>query len=56
MDEIEDKFRLSKKHNIGSILNSLLSLLRPVDVNLLSDNLKRNGLTAGNYIFNVSYN
>ena len=53
MDEIEDKFRLSKKHHIGSILNSLLSLLRPVDVNLLSDTLKRNSLTAGNYIFNV---
>eukprot|EP01035_Chromulina_nebulosa_P021235 gene21235-27514_t len=46
LDEIEEKYRSSKKVQTVRILNSLIHLLRPVDLNLLVDILKKNMLTA----------
>lgn len=47
LDDIEEKYSSSKKVQTVRILNSLIHLLRPVDLNLLVNILKKNMSTAG---------
>ena len=53
MDSIDDNCRVMRKHRIRTNLQTLLSLIRPIDNEILLSSLRQNMLTSGvnKYIF-----